>query len=272
MQFRAFVFLLILIFSVSAHSQHIKPILIQGAMSCEVDQLVLQLKNKKLEKIRSWFFWQGNLNGYPVIISKTNIGAANSAAATAIAIEHFHPVAIINQGLAGGLNTKLHLYDIVIGKETIDLAAFKTPFRSIGQGSNSLEWKPLRLVETKKSKSKIPDTLRSFQADPKLLSAAVSAKKTYQHGNIFQGNIGSSEIWDNELDRINYLNSQFDVLAEDMETASAAHIAAEFHVPFIGIRVISNNITISDEYKRKASTACQDYVLKVVKLYVRKTA
>jgi adenosylhomocysteine nucleosidase len=268
MKLRAFIFLLIFIFSVSAQSQ--QPILIQGAMSCEVDQFVAQLKNKKIEKIHSWFFWIGNLKGDPVVISKTNIGAANAAAATAIAIEHFHPAAIINQGLGGGLNFKLHLYDIVIGKKAIDLGAFKTPFRTIGQGSNSLEWKPIRLVEANSSESKMPDTLRSFQADPKLLSAAVIAKKTYQQGNIFLGNIGSSEIWDNELDRIQYLNSQFDVLAEDMETASAAQIAEEFHIPFIGIRIISNNITLSDKYKREASKASQDYVLNVVKFYMQK--
>lgn len=37
-----------------------------------------------------------------MIISKTRMGMSNSAAATALAIERYKPIAIINQGTAGG--------------------------------------------------------------------------------------------------------------------------------------------------------------------------
>ncbi|MGP2701148.1 5'-methylthioadenosine nucleosidase, partial [Serratia marcescens] len=43
---------------------------------------------------------------------------------------------------------------------------------------------------------------------------------------------------------------------------------AEFKVPFVGIRVLSNNITNQGNYDPQTGLACQDYVYQVVKAYV----
>ena len=53
-----------------------------------------------------------------------------------------------------------------------------------------------------------------------------------------------------------------------METASAAQIAGLFQIPFLGIRVVSNNITNGEAYDTKVGEAGQDYVLEVLKAYV----
>ena len=55
-----------------------------------------------------------------------------------------------------------------------------------------------------------------------------------------------------------------------METASAAQIAGLFQIPFLGIRVLSNNITNGGTYDAKTGEACQDYVYGVVKAYIEK--
>ena len=52
----------------------------------------------------------------PVVVSKTRIGEINSAIATTLAIEHYHPRMILNQGTAGALVDWLNTGDIVIGK------------------------------------------------------------------------------------------------------------------------------------------------------------
>jgi adenosylhomocysteine nucleosidase len=39
-------------------------------------------------------------------------------------------------------------------------------------------------------------------------------------------------------------------------------------VPFLGVRVISDNITNGDPYDRKTGEACQDFVYEVVKAYL----
>src|SRR5204862_296026 len=81
----------------------------------EVDQLAGRLEGAPTEHVGGWTFWRGTLNGCAVIVAKTLKGMTNAAAATAIAVEHYHPVAIINQGTAGGHDPALHVYDIVLG-------------------------------------------------------------------------------------------------------------------------------------------------------------
>ena len=53
-----------------------------------------------------------------------------------------------------------------------------------------------------------------------------------------------------------------------METASAAQIAGLYDTRFVGIRVVSDNITNGEPYDRKTGEACQDFVYQVVKAFV----
>jgi adenosylhomocysteine nucleosidase len=251
----------------------LRPVIVQGAMDLEVTKLASRLDNVRQEKVGGWTFWRGTLDGYPVIVSKTMKGMANAAAATAIAAEHYHPVAIINQGTAGGHVPELHVYDIVLGKYSVNLGAFKTAYRKPGQGSDLPGWKPLDLLASEGSAGNDPNAqiMRRFQGNEQLLAAAESVKRQYRKGRVVQGVIGSGEIWNSELDRIQWFHSQYGTTVEEMETASAAQIAGVFQIPFLGIRVLSNNITNDGKYDAKTGDACQDYVYDVVKAYFATT-
>src|ERR1700681_1438984 len=92
----------------------VRPVIVQGAMDLEVNKLAGALEQVTEEKVYGWTFWSGTLDGYPVVVSKTLKGMSNAAAATVLAAERYHPVAIINQGTAGGHQADLHVYDIVL--------------------------------------------------------------------------------------------------------------------------------------------------------------
>jgi adenosylhomocysteine nucleosidase len=125
------------------------------------------------ETVGGWTFWRGAIDRYPVIVSRTMKGVASAAAATAIAIERYHPAAIVNQGSAGGHDPGLHVYDIVLGASSVSLGAFKTADRPRGRGSNPLEWTPVDLLASAGSASTDPAarTMRRFQANAELLAA-----------------------------------------------------------------------------------------------------
>lgn len=248
------------------------PIVVQGAMPIEAEHFAQRLDNPKEQNIGGWRFWQGTLDGYPVVVSETQKGMSNSAAATAMAATQFKPAAIINQGTAGGHDPALNVYDIVLGKYSVNLGSFKTPHKAQGEGSDSTQWKPMDLLASKGSagEDKKPHTMRQFPADAQLLAVANSVKGTYTKGKVVEGVIGSADIWDSELDRISYFHNTFHTSAEEMETASAAQIAAGFNIPFIGIRILSNNITNNGKYDPNTGLACQDYVYQVVKAYIAK--
>jgi adenosylhomocysteine nucleosidase len=145
----AFLFLVSLTLFVPAFPQAsptgARPVVVQGAMRSETEKFVNRLENVCSEKVGGWTFWRGSIDGYPVIVSRTLRGMSNAAAATAIAIERFNPIAIINQGTAGGYEPTLHLYDIILGTSSVSLGAFKTPYRPAGAGSNTLVWMPMNL-------------------------------------------------------------------------------------------------------------------------------
>lgn len=247
------------------------PIVIQGAMPIEAEHFAARLDNARLQQIGEWRFWKGTVEGYPVIVSETLKGMSNAAAATALAAVEFKPVAIINQGTAGGHDPALNVYDIVVGKYSVNLGAFKTPAQAAGQGSHALDWKPMDLLASKGSagEDKNAHSIRQFAADPLLLKAAEQAMPKYKNGKVVEGVIGSADVWNSELDRIRFFHEHYQTSVEEMETASAAQIASLFHIPFIGIRVLSNNITNNGKYDAKTGLVCQDYVYDVLKSWIQ---
>ena len=247
-----------------------RPVVVQGAMDVEIKKLAGALENVKEEKVQGWTFWSGTLDGYPVVISKTLKGVSNAAAATVLAAERYHPVAIINQGTAGGHEPDLHVFDIVLGTDAVNLGSFKTGYRALGQGSNFADWVPLDLMRSEGSAGQDPNarSMRRFHGDEGLLAAARKARGLYRKGRVVEGVIGSSEIWNSEIDRIRGFHDRFGTTAEEMETASAAQIAGLFQIPFLGIRVVSNNITNGSTYDAATGEACQEYVYDVVRGYV----
>ncbi|MBD0111146.1 5'-methylthioadenosine nucleosidase, partial [Acinetobacter baumannii] len=81
--------------------------------------------------------------------------------------------------------------------------------------------------------------------------------------------IGSADVWNNELDRIQFFHERYGTSVEEMEAASVAQIASQLNVPFLGIRILSNNITNNGAYDPGTGEACQDYVLNVAEEYMK---
>ena len=113
--------------------------------------------------------------------------------------------------------------------------------------------------------------MRRFAGDGQLLAAAERAAHLYRKGRVVAGVIGSGEVWNSELDRVQWFHTRYGTSVEEMETASAAQIAGLFHIPFVGIRVLSNNIVNGGTYDAKTGEACQDFVYEVVKAYIGAT-
>ena len=246
------------------------PVLVQGAMDVEILKLAGALDRRTEETVGGWTFWRGTLDGYPVVVSKTLKGMESAAAATALAVERYHPAAIINQGTAGGHVPELHVFDVVVGLHTVNLGSFKTGYRKGGEGSLFAEWQPMDLMRSEGSAGQDPNarTMRRFAGDERLLAAAREARGSYRKGRVVEGVIGSSEVWNSEIDRIQQFHDRFGTTVEEMEAAAAAQIAGLYKIPFLGIRVVSNNITNDEVYDRTTGLALQDFVREVVKTYI----
>src|SRR2546421_559927 len=109
-------------------------LLVQGALDSELQPLLSALEDKRLVQIDAWTFWTGRIAGKRVVISRTEVGPLNAASATALGISYFHPLAVINQGTAGGHNRELRLWDIVVGERTTDFSGLETKHGDNGTG------------------------------------------------------------------------------------------------------------------------------------------
>lgn len=148
----------------------LRPIIIQAPMPIEGENFAKKLQNVKEEKSGSFIFLIGTLDHYPVIVTKTGKGMENTAAATAVAIERYNPIAIINQGTSGGHDASLNVFDIVLGKRVTNIGSMKTPELAEGEGSDPFKWIPMDLLASEGSAGEDPsaEKIRYFDGDQKL--------------------------------------------------------------------------------------------------------
>lgn len=233
-----------------------KPILIQGAENSEINYFLERLKNKKEIDIGSFKFWTGELQEYPIVISRTKVGEVNAAIATTIGIMNFEPKCIINQGTAGSHSRDIHRGDIVIGKDYFYLTSFLTEYRELGDGVETKGW---RL----KSYHSHDDRIVSNESSSDLVEFVNDLQELYEKGKVYIGTIGSGDIWNREVDRIDFLHEEYGTLCEEMETAGVYNTANSFGIPVIGIRIMSNNEILKEDYEPEISTDCQKFVEKI---------
>ena len=246
-----------------------RPILIQGPMPIEAEKFAEKLEKVKVEKSGTFVFYKGKLNNYPVIVAKTGKGMENTAAATAIAIEKYNPIAIINQGTSGGHDPSLNVFDIVLGERTTNIGSLKTTNMDEGQGIDPTTWIPMDLMASEGSGSDdSANKVRYYYGDENLLAAANAVKNTYTKGKVVEGTIGSADFWNSEVDRIKWIHEKYGTSVEEMEGASVAQIAEAYDVAFLGIRILSNNKTNGGTYNPGTGAANQEYVYEVVKEYI----
>lgn len=241
-----------------------KPIVIIGAMEVEIDFLIEKLENLKENIILNYHFYEGTINTYPVVVAESKVGTINAAAVTTIAIEYYHPICIINQGTAGAIGKEIHTKDIVIGSEILHMMSAKTPYREIGEGSNSIEWDYITFV------SGGVDEKVTQKANTKLLAFFKQCTQEYTQGKAHVGVIGSGDVWDREKDRLIYFNQIHQVLCKEMEGISVYTIANENNIPVINIRIISDNELLGEPYDRNIGKAVQEFVYESVKKMIEK--
>uniref|UniRef100_A0A7S4KPN5 Nucleoside phosphorylase domain-containing protein n=1 Tax=Paramoeba aestuarina TaxID=180227 RepID=A0A7S4KPN5_9EUKA len=256
-----------------------RPILVQGPMPSEVNDLITLLDDVSECTHFNYVFYKGTLKDfdYPVIVSLTQKGMESASAATALGIALFQPIAIIHQGTSGGHDPTLNVNDIVLGGKTVHLGSFYTPSLQRNQGSHALNWDPMHLFASKESAGTDPNAKKIMEQDGSkwLLEIAnkvgVDWMKT-QSSKVLEGVIGASNIWNNEQDRISHFSSLYSTSCEDMESFAAAQTAKmmsgekeEGCFSFLAIRVISNNIMNGALHDPASSKVCQKFVYEVIR-------
>ena len=233
-----------------------QPILLQVAMEVECQEILKHLTNLEEVEINNYKFYKGTLNNYPIIISLSKVGLIHASSSLTIALKEFNPKLIINTGIAGATDKNVHLGDIIIGESCININSYRTSKLKAGEGSNPNNWELLTFLSGE------TDRFVEEKATPILVELA---KNTSGYGQIYVGRIGSGDVWNNEYDRITYLNEKYHILCEDMESIATYTIANHQHIDVISIKMISDNSLIGEEYNRDIGKNLEQYIINYLK-------
>jgi len=236
-------------------------LVVQGAVDSELQPLLAALEEKETIQIAAWTFWRGRIGTHRVVVSRTEVGPMNASVATALAIAHFRPALIINQGTAGALDPELRVFDIVVGESSVDYGAFRSTHADAGAGVDQARWTPMSTWLRTDGKERIE--FKRFTGDG--AAAQVALGTLNPRGRVVKGVIGSAFEFNREIDRLVWIRKTYGASSEDMESAFSAGAAAGFGTRFLAIRIISDSEYHAPEFQRIAGEYCAAFVLDVVR-------
>lgn len=219
-------------------------------MDIETDYLIGQVKKMPdyqcVEK-NNMVFHTASEADKVYIVNATGMGTVKAAMATAYALEAFHPALVVNQGTAGAQLRTLSTGDVVLAKEAVNINALSMPKKKLGEGSNPFSWEGFHTAY--------------YKADDTLLKLCSDGK--YTSGRMVKGSVATGDVFSREDDRIVWLEEKFGTVCEDMETAAVYEVCEAFRAPCVGLRIISNNELLDEEFNEETAELLQRYVWKI---------
>ena len=214
-----------------------------GAMDEEVQSLKEHLTDKEVRTIAGMDFCSGKLEGKEVVVVKCNIGKVNAGICAQLLINDFAVDRIINTGVAGSLDAKINIGDVVISTDAVQHDYDLTPL-----GAKPGEFTDFGVA--------------AFPADPamrKMAAEAVSAVAPEIHS--FEGRVCSGDQFIASKEQKAKIVSTFYGLCCEMEGGAIAQVCYLNKTPFVIIRAISDKADDSEEvsyekFKESAAAHC----------------
>ncbi len=189
------------------------------AMDKELESFIVKYNAKRVGKGK---IYEAKIAENTVYASVCGIGKVNAALNTQHLIDLYSPDAVINCGVAGGLNENLSVLDTVV--------------------ANSLQYhdfRPLSLLEN-------DETLKTslFECDGRLVSIALGVCKKLRNegkiGNYMSGKAVCGDCFVESDEEVERLRRDFGAVCVEMEGAAIAQVCIVNNVKFLAVRSISD--------------------------------
>ncbi len=193
-----------------------------GAMDAEVAKLKELMTDVTITNAASMEFYAGKLNGADVVVARAGVGKVNAACCTQALIDRFPVSCVINTGIAGSLQAKIDIGDVVLAtgavEHDMDVAA--------------LGYAP----------GVIPDLPEScFMADERLRRVArESCEAVNPDIHVYEGKVVTGDQFISSKEKKAWLGETFDGCCTEMGGAAIAHTAYLNGKPFLIVRAISD--------------------------------
>ena len=215
-----------------------------GAMNEEISAFLKVMENSKKIRWGKIDFYEGSIKNQKVVMACSGIGKVNAAACVQMMADRFAIDALIFTGIAGGLDPRLNVGDVVISEDAVQYDFDSSQF-GYDVGMVPRLWKKYfygdraLIVLFRKAAEVV------FKEDPK--TQAVIGRVL--SGDSFVSSAGKAE----------FLRKNFQGHCVEMEGAAAAQICYLNNIPFVIIRSISDRADQSAQVDYKTFTSLAVY-------------
>ena len=199
-----------------------------GAMSIEVENLKKAMTDLKITEKAGMEFYDGILEGLPVVVVQCGVGKVNAALCAQIMISVFGVTQIVNTGIAGSLCAELDIGDLVVSKD-----AMYHDFDCVHFGYEM---------------GRVPGMyVTAFPADATMVEKAFAAADAVNPSHAKIGRVATGDLFVATQPAKDTIIEKTGALCTEMEGAAIAHTAYRNGVPFVIIRAISDKADNSAE-------------------------
>ena len=223
-----------------------------GAMPEETATLLEAMNERECVKIGDREFHIGTLEGKKVVISECGYGKVNAGVSTQLMITEFGATAIINSGVAGTLDERVGVGDIVVSTDTVQ---HDYDMHEIGF-----------------ERGLIPNVgVISINADEKLRTAAVNAIRATASGTeVFEGRVCTGDQFVSGTEEMNDITSVFGGMCCEMEGGAIAQVCYLNNIPFVIVRAISDDVDGGGpadyaEFEKEMAALCATMTIEMMK-------
>ncbi len=200
-----------------------------GAMPSEVRMLKESMDIEDIILLGGMEFYRGRLFEKAAVVVQCGIGKVHAAICAHALIDHFGAGKIINTGVAGSLDKKINIGDIVISTDAVqhDFDITQLGFK----------------------KGEIPYTGKAaFPASKEMRALAKrAASKVVKEDEIFEGRVCSGDRFIASHKIKEEIVANFDGMCTEMEGAAIAQTCYLYDIPYVIIRAISDKADDSEE-------------------------
>ncbi len=193
-----------------------------GAMAEEVEQLKQEMEQPEIVTVAGMEFYKGTIGGKAAVVVRSGIGKVNAGICAQILVDRFGVDGIVNTGIAGSLQAKINIGDLVMCTDAVqhdmDATGFSYPIGQIPQMD-----------------------VFSFQADEGLRKLAKDCcAQVNPDIAVHEGRILTGDQFVSDKEKKKWLVEHFAGYCTEMEGAAIAQAAYLNKIPFLIVRAISD--------------------------------
>jgi adenosylhomocysteine nucleosidase len=221
---------------------------ILGAMKVEIELIKKEMLIEEVKKICGFEFLKGKVYDKDIVLVQCGVGKVNASCCTQILIDNFKVQNIINTGIAGSMNEKVKIFDIVISDNVTHFDVNKVQMKNLFPNQEF------------------------FEADKSLIDISVKGVESIQNRNFDYhiGRIVSGEKFVSCNIEKNNIIKEFSPYCVEMEGSAIGHVAFLNKIPFVVIRGISDSAddNANDDFEKNETIIAENtskLILKILK-------